>query len=417
MRQLKRREFFQVAAAGTALGAGAGLATGADQAKVPADKPIVARTFSSDREDGRFVQTAGFMHAYLRMVEPKLGFREGTSREELPVWREAVRQKLLELMCFPDVPPQPDPKRLWSRPREGYRLERWEAYPEPYIVVPYYVLIPDGASQQSPSPAVVCFPGSTWSKEGLCGEPELGETAVPDDSKWRDNRMAYHYVRRGFVAVAVENPATNELTSPLRGRTRLSLMGIWMGRSYESISVFQKACILRWLVRQPFVDAERVAASGHSLGAKPADILAVLYPDLVRAVVHNDFVCNWLERTVAENLSISGAHQIVPGIFQWFDYTDLEASLAPRPLLFTEGGRANQIAKIRTAYGLLDSSDAVKVYHYEKYADPKSRRFDDAELPVGITEEEYFLYANVDVSRHRFRPNRAVPWLAEVFGI
>ena len=417
MRQLKRREFFQVAAAGTALAAGAGLAPGADQSKVAPDKPIVGRTFASNREDGRFVETAGFMHKYLQTFQPKLGFREDTSLEELPAWREAVRRKLLELMCFPDVPPQPDPKLLWSQPREGYRLQRWEAYPEPYSVVPYYVLIPDGASRQSPGPAVICFPGSTRSKESLCGEPELGETGAADDSKWRDNRMAYHYARRGFVAVAVENPATNELASPLRDRNRLSLMGLWMGRSYESISVFQKACLLHWLVRQPFVDAKRIATSGHSLGAKPADLLAVLYPDLVRAVVHNDFVCNWLERAVVENLSVPGAHQIVPGIFQWFDYTDLEASLAPRPLLFTEGGRANQIAKIRAAYGLLDSSDAVKVYHYEKYSDPKSRRLDDAELPVGITMEEYFLYANVDPSRHRFRPNRAVPWLAEVFGI
>ena len=320
-------------------------------------------------------------------------------------------------MCFPEVPAQPEPKRIWSKPREGYRLERWEAYPEPYSVVPYYVLIPDGVSQQSPAPGVICFPGSTWSKEGLAGEPELGKTDVADDAKWRDNRMAYHYVRRGFVAVAAENAATNELASPLRPRSQLSVMGLWMGRSYEAISVFQKACILQWFVKQPFVDAKRIATSGHSLGAKPADILGVLYPDLVEAVVHNDFVCNWLERAVAENLTVPGAHQIVPGIFQWFDYTDLEAALAPRPLLFTEGGRANQIAKIRAAYSLLGASDPMQVYQYEKYADPKSRLYEDAELPIGITMEEYFLYANVDVPRHRFHPDRAVPWLAEVFGI
>ena len=417
MTQLKRRQFLQLATAGTAIGVGIGSASAAEPVNVSPDKPIVGRTFSSDRGDGRFVETAGLVHKLLQEYQPKLGFRQNTSPQELSAWQEAVRQKLLELMCFPEVPPQPGPRRLWSQPREGYRLERWEAYPEPYSVVPYYVLIPDGVSQQSPSPAVICFPGSTWSKEGLAGEAELGKTDVPDDSKWRDNRMAYHYARRGFVAVAVENPATNELASPLRDRGRLSLMGIWMGRSYESISVFQKAQILRWLVEQPFVDPHRVATSGHSLGAKPADILGVLYPDLIRAVVHNDFVCNWLERAVAENLSVPGAHQIVPGIFQWFDYTDLEAALAPRPLLFTEGGRANQIAKIRAAYALVDSKDAVKVFQYEKYADPKSRRFEDAELPIGITMEEYFLYANVDVPRHRFHPDRAVPWLAGVFGM
>jgi hypothetical protein len=138
-------------------------------------------------------------------------------------------------------------------------------------------------------------------------------------------------------------------------------------------------------------------------------------PHLVQAVVHNDFVCHWQERAVAMNLYPPGAWQVVPGIFQWFDYTDLEAALAPRPLLFTEGGRPNQIARIRRAYTALGAPDAVRVYHYEKYEDPASRTLDHAELPIGITAEQYFAYAYVDAARHRFRPQRAVPWLAEVF--
>jgi len=124
-----------------------------------------------------------------------------------------------------------------------------------------------------------------------------------------------------------------------------------------------------------------------------------------------------LERAVAQNLDVPGAHQIVPGLFEWFDYTDLEASLAPRPLLFTEGGRANQIAQIRQAYALHGAAEALQVYHYEKYRDPESRPLDGVEMPIGITMEQYFAYANVDAAQHRFRPTRAVPWLAKVFGI
>jgi len=414
---IKRRDFLGVLPAGAVLGAVSGLAGAAGSSISEVVSAAKGHTFVSGRKDGRFVETAGFLHKYLQTLVPKLGFRPDITRDGFPAWRKAVRQKLLELMCFPDVPSQPEPKRLWSRPRESYCLERWEAYPEPYSVVPYYVLIPDGVSQQSPAPAVMCFPGSTWSKEGLAGEPELGEQSPPKDSKWLDNRMAYHYARRGFVAVALDNPATNELASSLRDRGSMAACAIWMGRCYEAISVFQKACLLRWLVQQPYVDARRVATSGHSLGAKPADILAVLYPDLVKAIVHNDFVCNWKERAVALNLERPGRHQIVPGIFQWFDYTDLEASLAPRPLLFTEGGRANQIDKIRRAYALMGTADAIQLYHYEKYSDPATRQLDDAELPVGITMETYFRYAYVDPKRHRFRPNRAVPWLAKVFRI
>lgn len=419
MKNLRRRDFLGWLGVGAVMGSAA--PTGSEAVSAEADPaqaaPVEARTFASGREDGRFVETAGFLHQYLRSLRPKLEFPADLTHERFPAWQKAVRDKLLELMAFPDVPAQPEPRRISCESRQGYQLQRWEAYPEPFSVVPFLLLVPDGASQQSPAPGVLCFPGSTGSKEALAGEPGIDGSPASADRKWLDNRMAWHYVRRGLVALAVDSPATNELASPLRDRNSLSLSAIWMGRSYEAVSVFQKACLLEWLARQPFVDARRIATSGHSLGAKPADILGVLYPDMVRAVVHNDFVCNWQERAVAMNLDMPGAHQVVPGIFQWFDYTDLEASLAPRPLLFTEGGRANQIAKIRRAYELHGAADAVGLFHYETFEDPSSRPLDGAELPIGITGEQYFQHAYVTPSLHRFRPDRAVPWLAKVLGV
>ncbi len=413
MDEIERRAFLGLLGAGAALSAADAVSAGEPAKASPAQR----QTYVSGRGDGRFVQTAALVHKDLQLLRPKLAFGPHINRATFPAWQKAVREKLLELMCFPDGERQPAPQRIWSQRREGYRLERWEAYPEPYSVVPFLVLIPDGICPRSPAPAVMCFPGSTSSKELLAGEPELPGSPQPDKAKWADNRMAWHYVRRGLVAVAFDSPATNELSSPLASREAMAMCALWAGRCYEAISVFQKAVVLQWLAEQPYVDAQRIATSGHSLGAKPADILGVLYPKLVRAVVHNDFVCHWLERAVATNLSVVGAHQTVPGIFRWFDYTDLEAALAPCPLLFTEGGRPNQIAKIQQAYQLLEAAEAIKLYHYEKYEDPASRRRDQAELPAGLTMEQYFAYAYVDAPRHRFRPHHAVPWLAGVFGV
>jgi hypothetical protein len=105
-------------------------------------------------------------------------------------------------------------------------------------------------------------------------------------------------------------------------------------------------------------------------------------------VVHNDFNWDWQERTVAINLCPPGAWQVVPGIFQWFDYTDLEAALAPRPLLFTEGGRPPSVVKVRQAYALAGTPQAVRLYHYGKYEDPASRRLDAVPLPIGVSMEQ-----------------------------
>ncbi len=367
--------------------------------------------FASDRADGRFVSTAGLMHAHLKHLRPKLAFDPKMARDDFPAWREAVREKLRELMRFPQVPEQPQPKQLWREQREGYELQKWEAYPEPFSVVPFLVLVPDGL--RGSVPAVLCSPGSTSSKESMAGEPE------PDGSKsahphWERNRMAWWYAREGMVAVAVDNPGIGELSDPIRGeRHEICVHAIWAGRHYEGLSVFQRQPILEWLKREPYVDGARIAVSGHSLGAKPSLILAVLDPSIT-ALVWNDFVSDWRQRAVVENLERIAIHQYVPGLLEWFDYTDLLASLGPRPLCITEGGRTRDIDKIRQAYRLLDAEESLHVAYYPKYATPELRPYDDVDLPEGLTMAEYFEYANVDVPQHSFKPNVAVPWLQRI---
>ena len=111
---------------------------------------------------------------------------------------------------------------------------------------------------------------------------------------------------------------------------------------------------------------------------------------------------------------VSPAHHLIPGMYKWFDATDIEASIAPRPLLFTEGGRAHPQDRIPAAYRLNNSEETMKVYQSTKYIKPESRTHDFKPIPEGLTQDEYLEYANVDVQEHCFRPKRAVPWLANI---
>ena len=77
----------------------------------------------------------------------------------------------------------PPPVRLWREERDGYRLEKWEFYPDDYAAVPFLVLIPEGASAAHPVPGVLCLPGSNHSKESLAGEP------LPPHPEWPQNRF------------------------------------------------------------------------------------------------------------------------------------------------------------------------------------------------------------------------------------
>jgi hypothetical protein len=57
------------------------------------------------------------------------------------------------------------------------------------------------------------------------------------------------------------------------------------------------------------------------------------------------------------------------------------------------------------------------VTYYPKYATADKRPYDNDPLYEGMSMDEYFEYANVDVPQHCFKENVAVPWLARVLGV
>ncbi len=374
--------------------------------------------FKSDRPDGRFADIEGFMHQYLKDIEPLLEFDPAMKAEHFAGWRVLVAEKLRELLAFPeDACDQPEPVMLWSEQRDGYELQKWEAYPEPMKVVPFLVLVPEGVDADSPGATVMCFPGSTHTKEMLAGEPEVRPWVQPNRFPAR-NCMARHYAEAGFVAVAVDHPDMGERSCNCFGDSRYEwgIHAIWTGRNFEGISVFEKLCILDWVKQRDYVDARRIAVSGHSLGALPALHIGVLDASLA-AVVWNDFVSNWREREVYCTAFRCHLGHYIPGMQQWFDYVDLMASIAPRPFLITEGGRTPDIEKVRKAWDITGRPESFGLAYYPKYSTPDKRPHDYDELFEGITDEEYYEYANVDVPAHCFKENIAVPWLSKVLGV
>ncbi|MDA0746238.1 MAG: hypothetical protein O2954_06950 [bacterium] len=380
------------------------------------------RIFQTPRTDGRFLSTMGFCNHLMKTGRPKLGFDPSMSPKTFSSWQTNVQEKLHELMCFPTVPEQPAPKQLSSEPRNGYRLEKWEAYPEPGSVVPYLVLVPDGVTSTSPAPAVLCFPGSASSKELLAGEPEL-RPEQPENRHAVHNQMALWYVKQGLIAIAIENPGTAELDElpisgkyPNSGRDKLCGELLMLGRHYVGHSVFQKKHILQWARSLDIIDNNRIALSGHSLGTEPAMVLAVLEQD-IQAFVFNDFFCtNRLRYATAAKPDESWRHNnplwhIIPGLLDWFDFPDLLAAYAPRPLIITEGGAAAHLEQLNKAFEIAGAPQNYQYHYYPKFQNPADRKHDFEEFPEGLTQDEWFEYTNVDVPNHYFKEDVAVPWL------
>lgn len=378
----------------------------------------------SERDDGRHRTTEGFVHEYIKDHEPELSFDAGMSGGELEAWQREVKEKLYDLLTFPEFEEeQPEPKQLWSKPRDGYTVQKWEAFPEPKSVVPFLLLVPDQASPADPHPTVFCYPGSSKSKEYISGEEEADGA---ESDKFRYNQMARHFAKEGYIAIAVENPITGELVPEAgdvsRGERReiASANLIGYGRNYVGVSVYQKRRIIEWAKTLEMVDTDRLAVSGHSLGTEPAAIIGVLDDD-IDALIFNDVLIHHRNRVIAVNRPSNpyndggGIWHLIPEFYRWFDFPDLLAAFAPRKLFIGEGGVPDHIETVRKAYDILEKEENMSVFYYDEYElNPEKTGNDVDGVPEGMSMNEWREYANYPPrGTHAFKEFYALPWLAE----
>lgn len=107
---------------------------------------------------------------------------------------------------------------------------------------------------------------------------------------------------------------------------------------------------------------------------------------------------------------------LIPGFLCSFDFPDLVAALAPRPLICTEGGLDRDFALVSKAYEIVGKKGAFKCYHYPKFTDP-SARSQISDLPDGLEPDTYFSMVNVEPGMHYFKEELVIPWIRELLGL
>ena len=389
--------------------------------------------FESKRHDGRNVCTMAAQMESFRNMKQKLALPDELTPETFKEWQEKVREKQIELLCMPEFTEQPAPVMLSCVQREGYRVEKWELYPDDYTAVPFLALIPDGADSEHPVPAVLCLPGSNHSKEFLAGEPQIDHPngACTD---WKErNQMAKYMVENGMAAFVFDNPGTGEtavMTDPASGETlwntrvQFTHGYLDMGMNYLGVSVFQKLCFMEHLKTLDYVDQDRIALSSHSLGTEVAGVMGVIC-DNIKAVVFNEFLHNDLRRYVAiteqderNMIQNIGNWHIVPGRLRWFGFPEQCAAMAPCPLIITEGGPDEFINLVRRGYEAAGAPENFEVSYYPEFADPESRTVHDNIPDKGLSRIEYYKHYSYCVEGdHSFRRDPAIAFLKKHFGM
>ena len=389
------------------------------------------KDFKSHRPDGRHVSTLAAHMEMLRHLKPDLSCPEELTEERFQAWQEAVKVRCRELLCMPEPTPQPDPVLLHSVQRDGYRVEKWEFYPDELSAIPVLLLVPNEASAENPVPVVFCFPGSNQSKELFAGEP-LIEGRAGNACKYPErNCMGKHYVQNGMAAAVFDPICIAETALDLddehqgwHSRTHLCFGLLQSGYNYVGYSVFQKLCFWNFLKDLPFIDKERLGVSGHSLGSEIAIYMAMVSDD-VKAVVFNDFLSNaavrYANHTEWENdermLDLTSYFHILPGHFRQFGFEDLCAAVAPRYLALNEGGAEEYTNDVRRAFAAMDAEDHFLLTQYPVYTDPATRTHHEPMPKYGLGIQSYFDISYVNASDHSFRAAPSIALLKKCFGL
>jgi hypothetical protein len=387
-------------------------------------EPEKHKLIQTDREDGRYVSSRGFVHALLKNMTPEYAFDENFTKEEMLVWQTKMQDSMKELMKHPALQNLPVPQMVDEVQRDGYRVQKWEAYPLPECVVPYLVLIPDTIAANEKVPAVLCLPGKGKSKESAAGEPELHAAYGPSVTEERFV-MALPFVRKGMIAVVVDNPGTAE-TSDLERYARTGYQYDQIARvlleldwSYLGFSSYCSMHVLNWMKQHRNIRQDRLIACGFSLGTGPMMALGLMDTSIY-AFVYNDFLCNTLERWLVltepnqrgiRNTPNTIMH-LIPGFLKKFDFPDIVAAFAPRPVIFTEGGLDRDFHKVKKAYEIMGASENMEYHHYPKFEN--AMRTDLKSLPEGLNAETYLELSNVDPPAHDMKMHQILPWLDRI---
>lgn len=346
--------------------------------------------------------TRSVAESLMKRSLPRLHFDPAKmAADSFPQWQADMSAAMAQLMKHPEAQVKA-PEKVGATAYEGYRAERWMSYPVEGAAVPFLVLIPDGVDAEHPAPAVMCIPGSGQTISQLAAE----------------GGMARRYVEEGLVAVVVENPSSGELADngnfDYVTSSRFLLEAGW---SYLGLASWQDKVILDWMKSAPEIRRDRIILSGFSLGTEPLMVLGLLDKEIY-AFVYNDFLCRTRERALTMNKPNSNGtrdypnniRHLIPGFLMEFDFPDIVAALAPRPVICTEGGMDRDFKIIREAYHLAGADGNFTFFHYKKYADSQSR-IQLSEMPAGIDRDEFFRYANVDPPSHYFKAEHVIPWL------
>jgi dienelactone hydrolase len=320
-------------------------------------------------------KTKRFLTAEVGVAEllkqtPPLHF-SGKTKQDWQEWRRKFRTKIKQNLGHCPDPVPLEVEILESVKMDGYTREKIIFNPDAFSSIPACVLIPDSASAQNPSPAVLCSHGHGVGKDSVAG-------IVPPDYQ---KQFAVELAKQGFVTIAPDWRTFGERTDrnewvrrPGRDGCNVAYLayGYW-GYQMLNLDICDAQRCLDYLQSRPDVDGKKLGCMGCSFGGTMTTYISAMDNRIKAAVI----VC-YLS-TVEDALNDRGkgntcGSQFMFGLRQYGDISDVAGLIAPRACMvqignkddcFIEKDALKAYKHLETIYKAAGASDKLILDHFE----------------------------------------------------
>ena len=255
-------------------------------------------------------------------------------------WKKELKDKLLELLgidviaanaCSPELDIESDEQK------EGYRQIRFTLKSEEDVVVPCYLLIPDGAKKKLP--VAIVLQGHTTGFHR-----SIGVVKYPEDENHERSHHALQAIEKGYIALAIENRGMGEQSAQNQPDRRVHLgersgcyysqmINFMLGRTLIGERCWDVSRAIDLLENFPECDTDKIIIMGGS-GGGTASYYAACLDERIKVCVPVVAFCPY-DESILKFYHCSCNY--IPHAYKYFDMQDLACLIAPRKLIIING--------------------------------------------------------------------------------
>jgi dienelactone hydrolase len=242
--------------------------------------------------------------------------------------REKYRQQLREMLGLDPLPERTPLNAVVTGrlDRDDFKVEKLYFQSRPHLYVTGNLYLPKKQTGRVPAILYVC--GHSASKAG----------GVSFGNKTKYQHYGAWFARNGYVCLVIDTLQLGEIEGIHHGTYREN-MWWWNARGYTpaGVETWNSIRAIDYLVSRPEVDPERIGMTGRSGGGAYSWYAAAL-DDRIKVAVPVAGITNLRDHVVENCVEGHCDCMYMVNTYRW-DYPQLAALLAPRPLLISNTDR------------------------------------------------------------------------------